>query len=186
MLSCAFLAVEIWEGQWGEEKIYRRWGGGKMRWDQMVRLPESTPHPGGRQPATSEMRCVHLNSTEGPEFWLAVGVSAWVSGLNWDGSDHQSPSSDPQAHKSSGIESGRSAWETLQKQTSQIFRPEVKEPICLLQAWNERKSACLLFLFYKCVLLLNYFWACPFHKKWKAPGRGTEQGYFSFKIWKTM
>lgn len=35
------------------------------------------------------------------------------------------------------------------KQSSQISRAEVKEPICLLQALNERKSAHLLFLLYK-------------------------------------
>lgn len=174
MLSCAFLAAEILEGQWGDEKIYRWWGRDKMRWDQMVHLPESTPHSREQQPATSEMRCVRLNSNEGPEPLSAVGVSAWVSCLNWDCSGHQAPSPDPRAHKSSGIESGCSACETLQKQSSQIFRAEVKEPICLPQTWNERKSACLLFLFYKCAFLLNYF-----YKKEKSQGRGTEQGCFS-------
>ena len=63
------------------------------------------------------------------------------------------------------IESGCRARETLQKQSSQIFHTEVKEPICLLQSLNERKSACLLFLLYKCAFPLNYFQDCPFKKK---------------------
>lgn len=63
------------------------------------------------------------------------------------------------------IESGCCAHETLQKQSSQIFHTEVKEPICLLQSLNERKSACLLFLLYKCAFPLNYFQDCLLKKK---------------------
>lgn len=83
------------------------------------------------------------------------------------------------------IESGCGARDTLQKQSSQIFHTEVKEPICLLQSLNERKSACLLFLLYKCSFPLNYFQDCPLKKKDHREANRTK-GDFSLRFWKTV
>ena len=111
------------------------------------------------------MRSVLPNSNEGPEplplRGSLRGCQAWIeitvatSLLPWIAEPINLPK----------IESGCGARDTLQNQSSQIFHTEVKEPICLLQSLNERKSACLLFLLYKCSFPLNYFQDCPLKKK---------------------
>lgn len=111
------------------------------------------------------MRSVPLNSNERPEplpLWgslrgrqALIEIAVATSLLPWIAEPINLPK----------IESGCRARETLQKQSSQIFHTEVKEPICLLQSLNERKSACLLFLLYKCAFPLNYFQDCPLKKK---------------------